>query len=69
MRLDGPGAAVDERERLDYEKEDYFGFRWWSIGEIAGSAEAFYPGRLPALLRAFPGRRRDRRAVRALLLT
>src|SRR4051794_13021913 len=26
VRLDGPGATVDEGERLDYEKEDYFGF-------------------------------------------
>jgi hypothetical protein len=53
VRLDEPGAAVDEGERLDYEKEDYFGFRWWSIGEIVSSSEAFYPGRLPALLERF----------------
>src|SRR4051794_34577427 len=53
VRLDGPGAAVDEAERLDYEREDYFGFGWWSIGEIVGSSEAFYPGRLPVLLERF----------------
>jgi 8-oxo-dGTP pyrophosphatase MutT (NUDIX family) len=53
VRLDVPGTAVDEGERLDYELEDYFGFRWWSIGEIVESAEPFYPGRLPALLRQF----------------
>jgi 8-oxo-dGTP pyrophosphatase MutT (NUDIX family) len=53
VRLDEPGAPPDEAERLDYEREDYFGFRWWGIGEIAGSAESFYPGRLPALLQRF----------------
>jgi 8-oxo-dGTP pyrophosphatase MutT (NUDIX family) len=53
VRLVAPGAAVDEGERLDYEKEDYFGFRWWTIGEIVASSEVFYPGRLPALLQQF----------------
>lgn len=53
VRLDEPGAAVDEAERLDYEKEDYFGFRWWSIADIVGSAGTFYPGRLPELLERF----------------
>jgi 8-oxo-dGTP pyrophosphatase MutT (NUDIX family) len=53
VRLDAPGEAIDEGERLDYEKEDYFGFRWWAIDEILGSAERFYPGRLPALLPRF----------------
>jgi 8-oxo-dGTP pyrophosphatase MutT (NUDIX family) len=53
VRLDVPGTAVDEGERLDHEKEDYFDFRWWSVREIVGSSEAFYPGRLPALLERF----------------
>jgi 8-oxo-dGTP pyrophosphatase MutT (NUDIX family) len=53
VRLDVPGMAVDEAERLDYEKEDYFGFRWWSISEVVGSSETFYPGRLPELLPSF----------------
>jgi len=44
---------VDEAERLDYEREDYFGFRWWPRSEILSSVERFYPGRLPALLDAF----------------
>ena len=51
--LDVPGTAIDEGERLDYEKEDYFGFRWWSIGEVVSSSEPFYPRRLPALLQPF----------------
>jgi ADP-ribose pyrophosphatase len=53
VRLDGPGPDVDESERLDYEREDYFGFRWWPVDEIASSAERFYPGQLPVLLDRF----------------
>jgi 8-oxo-dGTP pyrophosphatase MutT (NUDIX family) len=53
VRLPGPGPGIDESRRLDYEKEDYFGYRWWPIAEICVSRERFYPGRLPALLRAF----------------
>ena len=49
-RLDVPGSIVDETQRLDYEREDYFGFRWWPVGEIVTSTQRFYPGRLPALL-------------------
>lgn len=39
--------------RLEYEIEDYPGYRWWRPGEIAGSRERFYPGRLPLLLPRF----------------
>ena len=53
VRLDGPGPAVDESERLDYEKEDYFGFRWWPVADIVTSRQRFYPGRLPELLTTF----------------
>jgi hypothetical protein len=49
-RLDVPGSIVDETQRLDYEKEDYFDFRWWPVAEIVASTQRFYPGRLPALL-------------------
>jgi 8-oxo-dGTP pyrophosphatase MutT (NUDIX family) len=45
--LDVVGPDVDGRERLDYEAEDYVDFRWSSIADIVGSAERFYPGRLP----------------------
>ncbi|HET6876045.1 MAG TPA: NUDIX domain-containing protein [Jatrophihabitans sp.] len=47
IRLDGPGGEIDESERLDYEREDYFGFRWWPVPDVCSSAERFYPGRLP----------------------
>ena len=53
VRLSVPGPDVDERQRLDYEREDYFGFRWWPQAEIISSNERFYPGQLPALLEAF----------------
>ncbi|HXQ16852.1 MAG TPA: NUDIX domain-containing protein [Caulobacteraceae bacterium] len=53
VRLDSPGKAIDEAGRLDYEKEDYFDFQWWSITEIVASRARFYPGRLPALLTGF----------------
>ncbi|MGN9806186.1 NUDIX hydrolase [Micromonospora sp. L32] len=53
VRLDAAGPDVDGAERLDYEVEDYFGFRWWTVDEVVGSTERFYPGRLPALLPRF----------------
>ncbi len=53
VRLHVIGPDVDEAERLDYEREDYFGFRWWQRPEILSSSERFYPGRLPALLDTF----------------
>jgi 8-oxo-dGTP pyrophosphatase MutT (NUDIX family) len=53
VRLDGTGPDIDESLRLDYEVEDYFGFRWWPEAEIARSGDRFYPGRLPELLTVF----------------
>ncbi|MEU6075094.1 NUDIX domain-containing protein [Micromonospora sp. NPDC047074] len=53
VRLAGPGPDVDEAERLDYEREDYFGFRWWPLREVTTSDDRFYPGRLPELLTPF----------------
>jgi 8-oxo-dGTP pyrophosphatase MutT (NUDIX family) len=53
VQLDDPGPDVDETDRLDYEREDYFGFRWWPQSQIAASGERFYPGRLPTLLGPF----------------
>ena len=52
-RLNIPGPDVDEYGRLDYEREDYFAFRWWTIPEIIGSDDRFYPGQLPNLLTGF----------------
>ncbi|MDZ5446878.1 NUDIX domain-containing protein [Micromonospora sp. 4G57] len=53
VRVPGRGPAVDGSDRLDYEVEDYFGFRWWPVIEIVAGRERFYPGRLPTLLTPF----------------
>jgi uridine kinase len=53
VRLTVSGPEIDESGRLDYEREDYFGYRWWPVTEVVSSAERFYPGRLPHVLRAF----------------
>lgn len=53
MHLFTPASDIDESQRLDYEKEDYFGYRWWPVPEVLTSGERFYPGQLPALLGAF----------------
>ncbi|RAO45439.1 hypothetical protein GAR06_03630 [Micromonospora saelicesensis] len=53
VRLAGPGPDVDEAHRLDYEREDYFGFRWWPLPEAVASRERFYPGQLPRLITRF----------------
>lgn len=45
-------AEVDTSGQLDYELEDYPGFRWWPVDEVVASAERFYPGRLPEFLKA-----------------
>ncbi|MDM4777887.1 NUDIX domain-containing protein [Micromonospora sp. b486] len=55
VRLPGPGPDVDEALRLDYEVEDYFGFRWCAgrgarraaallSRAAAGTAPAFLAG-------------------------
>ena len=53
VRLDLAAPPVDGSQRVGFEDEDYFGFRWWPVAEIASSTERFYPGRLPTLLEEF----------------
>ena len=53
VRLPISGPPVDESDRLDYEKEDYFDFAWWPLSAVQTSHERFYPGRLPQLLPTF----------------
>ncbi|MBO4160743.1 MULTISPECIES: NUDIX hydrolase [Micromonospora] len=53
VRLDAAAPDIDGADRLDYEVEDYFGFRWWPPDEIVTSTARFYPGRLPELLTGF----------------
>ncbi len=52
VQLDVAAPDVDGSERLDYEVEDYVGFRWAPVREIVASTERFYPGRLPEFLPA-----------------
>ncbi|NUT41327.1 MAG: NUDIX domain-containing protein [Thermoactinospora sp.] len=53
VRLGVPGPPVDGGGRVEFEDEDYFGFRWWPVDEVVGSTELFYPRELPRLLGAF----------------
>jgi 8-oxo-dGTP pyrophosphatase MutT (NUDIX family) len=53
VRLPVARPAVDGAGRVDFEDEDYFGFRWWPVDEVIGSPDRFYPGRLPDLLGPF----------------
>jgi 8-oxo-dGTP pyrophosphatase MutT (NUDIX family) len=53
VRLPAQEPGIDESLRLDYEKEDYYGYRWWPVEEVLSGSERFYPGNLPALLAAF----------------
>jgi 8-oxo-dGTP pyrophosphatase MutT (NUDIX family) len=53
VRLRGSVPAVDESNQLPDELDVYHGFRWWTVEEVKGSRERFYPGRLPDLLEPF----------------
>ncbi|WP_248294063.1 NUDIX hydrolase [Actinoplanes sp. TBRC 11911] len=53
VRLAVDAPDVDGAGQVDFEAEDYFGFRWWPVGEVVASAEVFYPGPLPRLLVPF----------------
>jgi 8-oxo-dGTP pyrophosphatase MutT (NUDIX family) len=53
VRLGQERPTVDERGQTADEVETYLGYRWWTLDEIEASAERFYPGRLPDLLRRF----------------
>jgi 8-oxo-dGTP pyrophosphatase MutT (NUDIX family) len=53
VRLSSSRPAVDVSRRDDFEQDDCFGSRWWSLGEITASDDRFYPGRLPVLLPRF----------------
>jgi len=53
VALDRAAPALSNAGQLDYEREDYLGFRWWSVDEILTRTARFYPGRLPELLPRF----------------
>jgi hypothetical protein len=47
LRLHIPGPDIDESRRPDYERDDYFAFRWWPTPDILTSGERFYPANYP----------------------
>jgi 8-oxo-dGTP pyrophosphatase MutT (NUDIX family) len=53
VRLDGVAPDIEDSQRVDFESEDHFGYRWWTVDEISCSDQRFYPRRLPTLLRSF----------------
>lgn len=55
VRLQGPAPAVQSSLRDAFEQADLFDARWWTVEEILGSNEWFYPRSLPALLERFLG--------------
>jgi 8-oxo-dGTP pyrophosphatase MutT (NUDIX family) len=52
-RVPGDRPAIRTDGQTTSELEDYVDVRWWEVGDILGSSERFYPGRLPELLPAF----------------
>ena len=52
-RVAADQPAIIDGGRTPQEVEDFVTFRWWQVPEIIGSAQRFYPGRLPELLPAF----------------
>jgi hypothetical protein len=52
-RVAGHRPAIRTDGQTASELEDYVDVRWWEVGDILGSGERFYPGRLPELLPAF----------------
>jgi len=53
VHLDQVAPEVGDSQRVDFESEDHFGYRWWRVDEITCSDQRFYPRCLAALLRSF----------------
>jgi 8-oxo-dGTP pyrophosphatase MutT (NUDIX family) len=53
VRLSRTAPEVAGSQRVDFESEDHFGARWWTVDEIVSSDKRFYPRRLPRLLPRF----------------
>jgi len=48
-----PAPVVEPRGLSDDERATTIGHRWWSVDDVEASAERFFPGSLPAVLRRF----------------
>jgi 8-oxo-dGTP pyrophosphatase MutT (NUDIX family) len=53
VRLQTTAPDIEGSQRVDFEPEDLFGFRWWTLDAIVRSTERFYPRSLPTLLPRF----------------
>ena len=53
VRLPVVAPPVVGHDRVGFEDDDYFDFRWCPTADVVRSTDRFYPGRLPELLEAF----------------
>jgi 8-oxo-dGTP pyrophosphatase MutT (NUDIX family) len=53
VRLERAEQEIEGSQRVGFEAEDIFGFRWWTVDDIINSSERFYPRHLPKLLPRF----------------
>jgi 8-oxo-dGTP pyrophosphatase MutT (NUDIX family) len=53
VRLKQAAQDIEGSQRVGFEAEDIFGFRWWAVDDIINSSERFYPRHLPKLLPRF----------------
>jgi 8-oxo-dGTP pyrophosphatase MutT (NUDIX family) len=52
-RVPGDRPPVVGSGRTPHERDEYAGHRWWTVEEVVGSSERFFPDSLAALLPAF----------------
>lgn len=53
VHLRETAPQIEGSQRRDFETEDLFGSRWWTMHEISNSDETFYPRHLRTLLPRF----------------
>jgi 8-oxo-dGTP pyrophosphatase MutT (NUDIX family) len=49
-RIADVAPAISTTQRVSFESEDHFGYRWWSPEDIAQSQQLFFPRSLPTQL-------------------
>lgn len=49
----GERPTVVATGRTEHERDEYAGHRWWTVAEVVGSADRFFPDSLPTLLPQF----------------
>jgi 8-oxo-dGTP pyrophosphatase MutT (NUDIX family) len=53
VRLKQMPQQIQSSQRVGFEAEDIFGFRWWAVDDIINSTERFYPRHLANFLPRF----------------